>query len=64
MFLGAILDTSPCLGQACVVPGLKLDATTQTAGAVVMIIIVLALAWYGNRKWRSPSQEMIGAAPA
>ena len=64
MFLGAILDTSPCLGQACVVPGLKLDANIQTAGAVVMIIIVLALAWYGNRKWRSPSQEMIGAAQA
>lgn len=24
----------------------------QWAGAIVMIIIVLALAWYGQRKWK------------
>lgn len=62
MSLGSILAGTPCLGNACI-PGVSLDANTQTAGAIVMIIIVLGLAWYGNKKWRG-TEMMTGAAPA
>ncbi len=63
MFLGSLVDTSPCLGQACV-QGIALDPPVQYAGAIVMIVIVLALAWYGNRRWRGVKEPMMGAAPA
>ncbi len=63
MFLGSLVDTSPCLGQACV-QGIALDPPVQYAGALLMIVIVLALAWYGNKRWRGKAETMIGTAPA
>ncbi len=51
------------MGNACI-PGVALNQNTQTAGAILMIVIVLALAWYGNKKWRTTSGTMMDTTPA
>jgi hypothetical protein len=44
-----------------VIPQVPIPQEAQWAGAVVMIVIVLAIAWYAQRKWR---EERTAQAPA
>jgi hypothetical protein len=51
MFFG-VLAGIPCLGSPCIA-GASIGNAAQTAGAILMLVIVFALAWYGNKNWRA-----------
>lgn len=66
MFLSALLDAAktPCLGNACFTPGFSIGSNAQTAGAIVMIVAVFVLAWYGNKKLKGEGKSTAVPAPA
>lgn len=43
-----------------IIPQVPIPQEAQWAGAVIMIVIVLALAWYAQRKWK---EERTAQAP-